>query len=96
MVLKCGLHPKYVLDEMEVYEINAIMKNLHYKNQDNWEIGRLISYCICQTQCRKKITPQDIITFDWDKKGENENITEISNEEIERLRKKASEWESQY
>lgn len=95
MVLRCGIDPKYVLDEMEIYEISAIMKNIHYKNQDLWEIGRFISYCICQTQCRKKLSLQDIMKFDWEQeeKKKQDNITEISNADIERLKKKASKWE---
>ena len=66
------------------------MKYSFYKNNVDWEIGRLISFLIAQTNSKKKLKLTDIMEFDWEKE---EKITTITTEEIEMLRKQASEYE---
>lgn len=73
-----------------MYEIKPLISHLHLKSRDSWEQARLIAYVIAQVNSRKKLNPSDIITFAWDNKVENE--TTISNEDIERLKKKAQTY----
>lgn len=95
LTLKHHLSPSYVLDEMEWYEINAIMKYEYYSTMDNWEAARMITYMIAQTNSKKKLTFQDIVKFYWEEEQEQHD-TSISKEDIERLKIKAKqmmEWQ---
>ena len=64
--MQCGISPKYVLDEMQMYEINALMDNKHLAVKDSWEQSRMIAYIIAQVNSKKKLNPDDIIKFSWD------------------------------
>lgn len=89
LVLKYGLNPSYVLDEMQWYEVNGLLKYEYFKNQEKWEQTRFMSYIIAQVNSKKKLKFDDIITFPW----ENENDkTTTSKEEFERLKNKAKEY----
>lgn len=92
LVMEGGLNPKYVLDEMEQYEIAPLIQNLHKKNKESWEQTRMLGFIIAQTQSTKKIKPEDIIKFPWD--GES-HITSVSNEDKERLIQKANQIKQQ-
>lgn len=89
LVMEGGLNPKYVLDEMEQYEIAPLILNLHKKNKESWEQTRMLGFIIAQTQSTKKIKPEDIIKFPWD--NEESHITSVSNEDKERLIQKANQ-----
>ncbi len=52
----------------------------------------MIAYIIAQVNSRKKLNPTDIIKFAWDNEEEMNKETSMSNEDIERLRKKAKEY----
>ena len=86
-----GCNADYVLDKMQWYEVNALLKYRHYKIKDNWEQSRLISYLIAQVNTKKTLKLDDIISFEWEKEKHNETI--ISKEEIEALSKQAEEME---
>lgn len=89
--MQCGISPKYVLDEMQMYEINALMDNKYLAVKDNWEQARMITYIIAQVNSKKKLNPEDIIKFSWDDDTPSGN-TSISDEDIERLRQKADNY----
>lgn len=89
LVLKHGLSPSYVLDEMQWYEVNGIMKYEYYSKKDEWEQARMISYIIAQVNSKKKMKIDDITTFYWEDK-KDETVT--SKEEFERLKNKAKEY----
>ena len=91
MVLDLGLQPQYVLDEIEIYEINSLMKYSFLKHKDNWEQARLISYLIAQCNSAKKLKLEDIIKFQWDDKDEEKNESVITNEELEQMMQEADE-----
>lgn len=88
MVLQFGLAPDYVLDQMQIYEIIAIMENSHYRSKENWEQARLIAYLIAQTHSQKKLELSDIIEFKWEREDKpvipHEEITQEDIEELER------------
>lgn len=89
--MQCGISPKYVLDEMQMYEINALMDNKHLAVKDSWEQSRMIAYIIAQVNSKKKLNPDDIIKFSWDENTASVD-TSISDKDIERLRQKADNF----
>ena len=91
LVMQCGYDPKYVLDEIETYELNAAMKYSYYAVKDDWEQARLIAYMIAQTNSRKTLKMQDIMTFHWEEEEEEHN-TKITKEEIEALKRQAEQY----
>lgn len=88
LVIQCGISPDYVLDAMQMYEVQPLIQAMHLKHRDSWEQSRMIAYIIAQVNSRKKLSPTDIVRFVWDDNKE----TGISNEDIERLRQKAKEY----
>lgn len=90
--MELGLSPKYVLDEIEFYEIDSLMKYSYKKHKNDWEQARLISYLIAQTNSTKKLKLEDIINFSWEKEKNREN-QKVTKEEIEAMQKQAEEYE---
>lgn len=75
-----GLSPKYVLDEMQFYEIDTLLDGYYLKHKDSWEQARMISYIIAQINSKETLNPEDIMKFYWEK----DNTTfEINHDEIE-------------
>lgn len=74
------------MDEMEDWEVNDIIENLPYLDRNDWERSRLQVYSNVQMNTKKKLKPNDILEFPWDNKEEN---TSISNEDIDRLKRKS-------
>lgn len=93
LVLRCRLDAEYVLDRMELYEIELWMSQLNCTYSDSWEQTRLLSYMIANNNpFRKKELPMtDIMRFPWD--GEDSGRKELSEQELARLRDKAREFE---
>lgn len=89
--MQCHFPPKYVLDEIEWYEISAALKYQYYAVKDGWEQARLISFLIAQSNSRKRLKMEDILEFPWEKEitKEDQNITK---EEIERLKQEAENY----
>lgn len=76
---------------MQIYELQAALKYQYYAHKDDWEQARLISWLIAQTNSTKRIKPTDIIKFDWEEDSKP-HIKTISNQQIQRLRKKAQKY----
>ena len=91
LTLQFGLSPDYVLDRMQWYEINALLKYGYYSVKDGWEQARLISYLIAQTNSTKKLSMNDIIKFYWEKE-EIEESPEITKIDAERLKQLADNY----
>ena len=92
LVLKHHLNPSYVLDEMELYEIRALLNYEHYSHRDDWEQARMIAYMIAQVNSKKKLSYQDITKFYWENEDDEKHETSISKEDIERLKKQAQAY----
>lgn len=75
-----------------MYEVQPLITSMHLKHRDSWEQSRMIAYIIAQVNSRKKLNPTDISKFAWDNEEEMNKETSMSNEDIERLRKKAKEY----
>lgn len=92
LVLRHHLQPQYVLDEMEMYEIRALLNYEYYSHKDEWEQARMIAYMIAQVNSKKKLTYQDITKFYWENEEQEEHETSITKQDIERLRQRAQAY----
>lgn len=93
LVIQGGLNPKYVLDEMQMYELQPLIDNIYLKNRESWEQTRLLGYIIAQGHSTQRITMTDILKFPWDENEKNDaENTDISNEDVERLRMEANKY----
>lgn len=77
---------------MEFYEVKAVMEYDYYSYKDSWEQARLIAYLVAQTNSTKQLKLSDILEFHWDQETAKAD-TSLSNEEVERLRQKAQQYE---
>ena len=84
-MIDLGIAPDYVLDKMEMYEVNALIKNQYRRHKDDWEQARLIAYLIAQCNSKKRMKLTDIVQFPWEKNVKDE----IDFEAIKRIRAKA-------
>lgn len=75
------------MDDCHIWEINDIVDNIPYIDRNSWEQARLLAYIGAQVHSTKKLDIADIIQFKWD--GPNEKNTEISNNDIQRLKNKS-------
>ena len=84
-----GISPEYVLDQMKVYEINALMKYNYYSYKDNWEQARFIAYVTAQVNSTKHIDMNELLPFAWDESEKLFNDTDLTQNEIDFLKKNA-------
>lgn len=70
---------------MQEYEIQDIISNLEYYERPEWERTRFQTYCNLQKSSSKRISPQDLITFPWEK--EDDNTEQINGLKYEPLTK---------
>lgn len=72
---------------MQFYEIDSLLDNYYLKNKDGWEQARLIAYMTAQVNSREKLSPNDIITFHWEKDNNVvDDIEDIKELELEMKR----------
>ena len=78
---------------MQEYEIQSIIENLEYYERPEWERTRFQTYCNLQKSSSKRISPQDLITFPWEKEEssteEINTTSKLSKEDIQRLKEQA-------
>lgn len=79
---------------MQIYELETLINSLYQKNKESWEQTRLLAYIVAQVNSSKKLKPSDILSFVWDNEGGGN--TSISNEDIERLKRKAKQYTNKY
>lgn len=91
-MLEAGLAPGYVLDKMEFYEIDVLLKNLHNRHKAGWEQARMICYVSAQANSTKALEPTDILKFPWDEAAAQPEDTAISTADIKRLKEKTQQY----
>lgn len=80
--------------DLEYWEVNDILDNIEYLDRNQWEQTKLNTYVLAQANSRKMIDKDKFMSFAWDKEEtEEEHNYEISNEDIERLKKIAERWQ---
>lgn len=92
MALRLKYPPKYILDEMEWYEVKAVLDYQHYAYKDVWEANRLTSFVVSKMLGSKIETPNDLMPFYWEEEDTDEKET-ASKEQMEELRRRAKEIE---
>ena len=85
---------EYFMDTLQEPEIEPIVQNLEYNERGDWQRTRFLAYCNLQKSSTKKIKPQDLITFPWEKEESstdqiNGNSEPLSKEDIQRLKEQA-------
>ena len=82
------------MDTLQEYEIEPIVQSLPISEQNEWERTRFTAYCNLQKSSTKRISPQDLISFPWEKESDNTeeingNSEPLSKEDIQRLKEKS-------
>lgn len=78
------------MDKMEEWEIRPICSGLQYTDRNSWEQTRLRIYSLACMFSKQQRDVSDIMKFPWEKE-EIEKNTEISNNDIKRLKERAAE-----
>lgn len=78
---------------MDLIEVESFIDGLNRRNRESWEQTRLLGFIIAQSNSTKTLKQTDILRFSWDE--EEKKDTSVTDEEIQRLRAKAKEVESQ-
>ena len=78
---------------MDFIEVESFIDGLNRRNREAWEQTRLLGFIIAQSNSTKTLKQTDILRFAWDE--EEKKNTSVTNEEMQRLRAKAKEVESQ-
>lgn len=75
------------MDELQDYEIELLMSNIHYSYKNEWEMTRMIMYSEMLPYMKKGSDkkPKDILSLPTDDDYE-EHDYDISNDQIERLK----------
>lgn len=77
------------MDRMEEWEVMEFFDVLNYADYAGWEQTRMLLSCHVDKKKIHKLS--DIIKFPWDEEHDRKD-TEISNEDIQRLKEKASNY----
>ena len=84
---------EYFMDQMENWELYELYQTIEYADSNNWEQTRAMMYVIAQVNSKKKLSPEDIMKFPWENKGTTpEKDRNISNEDIERIKKLSEQY----
>ena len=78
---------------MDFIEVESFIDGLNRRNRESWEQTRSLGFIIAQSNSTKTLKQTDILRFSWDE--EEKKDTSVTDEEIQRLRAKAKEVESQ-
>jgi hypothetical protein len=86
------------MDKCTEWELNDLINNIPYLDRNLWDSQRLNAYITAQVNSKKKLTQQDICKFKWDEKNveefvKDESSTQITNDDINRLKNLAKQWE---
>lgn len=75
LVVECGISPKYVMDEMELWEIAVYIGGLNERQKKHLEEKRIFTFLGMSPllgNSSKNLTPQDVIKFPWDDDTNND------------------------
>lgn len=81
---------EYFMDSMQEWEAAEFYDVLTYAGYRDWEQTRLLLSCHVDHRKVRKLT--DIIRFPWDPDGQTDSEREISNEQIEQLKKMSDDY----
>lgn len=81
---------EYFLDELQQWELNIIVNNIKYLDRNEKEIDRYKLFVSIQSNSKKKLKIEDIISLPWDKE-QDEKWSEEYKEKLDKQRKEAEE-----
>lgn len=82
---------EYYMDKCSLWEVEDVLDCIPYTDRNMWEAHRVNSYITAQVNSTKRLHAKDIMKFAWDDE-QVDSTTEISKEDINRLRKQAKAW----
>ncbi|MCH5241789.1 MAG: hypothetical protein J1F67_05125 [Muribaculaceae bacterium] len=77
------------MDEMEVYEINALIENRHLRHRESWEQSRMLAFVIARCAGSKVQNVKEVFSLPWDNEVTREQ-READYGEMDRLKAKAA------
>ena len=84
---------------MSFYEVNDLIEGIDYVDRVSWEQTRVLGYLSMAPHC-KKLDMKKILPFKWDEDDNNtsqeEKVTSISNEDIEKLKLESEKYEKYF
>ena len=72
LILKCGISPGYVLDDMPLYLVDLLLSHTYIIDQAAAERMRLMCWASVAPHSKKQLKPEDILTISWEKKAERD------------------------
>lgn len=96
LTLDLGIAPAYVLDEMQIYEITALIQHRDLKYREQWEMTRLLGYITAQSHTTKRIKITDIIKFSWDNERNETDPDTPTKEQVNQLAEMAKAYEAMF
>ena len=86
---------EYFCDELQDWELIWLLKNQHYAYKNEWEQTRYLLYFFIAPYTKERYNSiQEFFPLSTDKKQKEEHNTEITNDEIAQLKKKAQAMEA--
>ena len=84
----------YFLDRMQPYELTNIFEAIPYVDRTLWEQCRLKIFSTASMFSKNNLSVTDIMRFKWDDETEETHETEITQNDIERLKQQAKLFET--
>lgn len=84
---------EYFMDEMEMYEINTIIKDLKYVDRNQREIDRMKLLVEMQANSKSRINIEDYMPLPWDK--EKNTGTKVDEQQAEEFKNRMKQLEKQ-
>lgn len=88
LTTEMGLNPKYVLDEMQMYEINGFLEYRHLRNQATWEQTRWFGTLYANYHSKHRVYSENLIKFPWDTEHHtDERLTKKERNDMKKSKK---------
>lgn len=94
MLVKAGIHPLYVLEEMSELEINAVLKQMDKDIKEDYNKLRMICYYSVAPHFTEKPAPtiEKFMPFPWDKENKKVVNSELSKEDLSNINKELNDF----
>jgi len=84
-----GVSPQYFLDEMGMWELDAILNAYNIQYRQGWEHVRSICYYITCAASTSKVKIKEIMPFPWDEEETKPKSEPMTKEDRELLMKRS-------
>lgn len=83
------------MDEMPMYEADLLLENAYIVDQSAAERMRMMCWMTAQVNSTKKLEPEDLISFSWEKEKQKEPPRLLSDEEVKGMQAYAQKIKEQ-